>query len=920
MASNIIFGNDDIFEINDFTVVTEFEIFVLSLENAVQELHNEVTNIVQKNTFLPNVKIKVLSETRLEYENCIFQLEYIWQDMNRIVDDRNKKQMNVDEETEQKTNNFKYLCQPALNFTNFEHDFFEHSVIARQYGISSDYYILYPIGKNNFFPESRVNTIQSAINIASLNLECELPFFFQFSNGASIGVMQNRNCCTTFENVVLNSCLNKHCYLDGILEMFRQKMNAPIGHHNHIKVSLQLDFQKPLISSAAIDLSTNLQSTKCTHTYPFQMVDSTLIKEMCLAAIWIDLPEHYFTENETYTNIDVYTAHKLKFSIQFDREFSFEHSYNFSRLLEEREEEYSKMQVKNLIPPSTTGNTKSHSLAANAFGPLINNPTLDFELLPKMNIFEDEDLSHANISSCFKHMMENVKKEAIPLEQSDTNPYKEELMKKLALVKSAPHDSLVYRLAICMMSRIDKNLVGFCRIWMKFLDVMRHHWDYNLDLPGFDENEKPDLSSCLLNQKLQMLQYCINVKRRNHTVFEYRNETKSNDFDDFIPVNEDEFFDAVETFEQNYVDHSISSKDKPDLPQGRNHRLDPPEFIKMNERDEIYVPITQELGPMTEDQLDMHESYLLSLADSNLRNEVQSELLLSDMQAFKAANPSCVLEDFLRWHSPRDLIDGTLSERMKLPGNLWQTNWDMARPIPACKQNRLFNETKEVEKIFEFLTNISLKQLIDLIFPIVSVQMTEILIKIVCSMNAICIEALRPMLDKLMNDLHYSANATNDRMDVLYDVSASLHRIEEFIIKYSTVMDLFVQQANKINIPLMVDDPRFVSFVVSICDQNIEANNELSLKNVNSEIQLPNDDSEDSALVVVLQSLMSENDEKVDEQNSCAANATRKQIILRNVMPKPGPCSREMPQRMYTSHRDGEFLLCVASTSDVTFM
>jgi hypothetical protein len=38
---NIIIGTDDVFEINDFTVVTEFEIFVLSLENALQELREE---------------------------------------------------------------------------------------------------------------------------------------------------------------------------------------------------------------------------------------------------------------------------------------------------------------------------------------------------------------------------------------------------------------------------------------------------------------------------------------------------------------------------------------------------------------------------------------------------------------------------------------------------------------------------------------------------------------------------------------------------------------------------------------------------------------------------------------------------------------------------------------------------------------
>lgn len=38
--------------------------------------------------------------------------------------------------------------------------------------------------------------------------------------------------------------------------------------------------------------------------------------------------------------------------------------------------------------------------------------------------------------------------------------------------------------------------------------------------------------------------------------------------------------------------------------------------------------------------------------------------------------PGCCLEDFVRWHSPRDYVEGEgLSERMREPGNLWQQLW-----------------------------------------------------------------------------------------------------------------------------------------------------------------------------------------------------------------------------------------------------
>lgn len=48
-----------------------------------------------------------------------------------------------------------------------------------------------------------------------------------------------------------------------------------------------------------------------------------------------------------------------------------------------------------------------------------------------------------------------------------------------------------------------------------------------------------------------------------------------------------------------------------------------------------------------------------------------------DMEAFKAANPGCVLEDFIRWHSPKDWVEdkGQMSARMADAGNYWQELW-----------------------------------------------------------------------------------------------------------------------------------------------------------------------------------------------------------------------------------------------------
>nr|GMC76448.1 rab3 GTPase-activating protein catalytic subunit [Ipomoea batatas] len=80
------------------------------------------------------------------------------------------------------------------------------------------------------------------------------------------------------------------------------------------------------------------------------------------------------------------------------------------------------------------------------------------------------------------------------------------------------------------------------------------------------------------------------------------------------------------------------------------------------------------------------------------------------MQAFKAANPGCILEDFVRWHSPPDWMEnessesnvtlkrsdssvrGQLSTRMQKEGNLWRELWETSKPIPAVRQTPLYDE------------------------------------------------------------------------------------------------------------------------------------------------------------------------------------------------------------------------------------
>ena len=50
----------------------------------------------------------------------------------------------------------------------------------------------------------------------------------------------------------------------------------------------------------------------------------------------------------------------------------------------------------------------------------------------------------------------------------------------------------------------------------------------------------------------------------------------------------------------------------------------------------------------------------------------------------------------LKW-----IDQGHLSVRMRIPGNIWLETWQTAKAVPARRQKRLFDDTKEAEKVYE---------------------------------------------------------------------------------------------------------------------------------------------------------------------------------------------------------------------------
>lgn len=320
----------------------------------------------------------------------------------------------------------------------------------------------------------------------------------------------------------------------------------------------------------------------------------------------------------------------------------------------------------------------------------------------------------------------------------------------------------------------------------------------------------------------------------------------------------------------------------------------------------LYIPVTQEPAPVTEDILEEQTQIFSSLGDSvegaSLRRKMQSASLLSDMESFKCANPGCVLADFVRWYSPRDyeLSTGQLSDRMKLPGNLWLTMWGNAKAVPARRQKRLFDDTKEGEKVLHYLSSLRPNELVTNLMP-------------VCYHEAIGIldhesENGLPSLATLRSQILsqsckvFQSNNPTENQSRLEDILQKIQFTETLIARIKSLKHKFKNVSN-------IDG--FVQSVIENPEVVLKDAASGELGNVIKQYFL------DQAMAQAAPVYSTESESLVKTPSFPAARG--REYILRTTAVKPSVQSRTLPHRMYAVLINGEFRLAGAFSSDTVF-
>ena len=291
-------------------------------------------------------------------------------------------------------------------------------------------------------------------------------------------------------------------------------------------------------------------------------------------------------------------------------------------------------------------------------------------------------------------------------------------------LKAAPVGSLLETFALSLLC--IRGIKGVLLSWKEFVRRLRSYTEQEKPIPGV--GRKPNLGHCLLQQKLEMLNYAMtfesivsgedDIKKRTSSSSTSALTSSSAGASLFDYVEEDEEEEEKEKNEEPGAGWDIDDEaletltvsDTP-VPEKAEEAAAAKEPGLLICGEPLVVPALQEVGAQTEDMIADLVSMLMGVGSgregSLMRARLQSPQVISDMQAFKAANPRAVLGDFVRWYSPADWLGGRvgghLSERMSVPGNTWAALWEEAKPCPAAAQRPLFDKAAETAKALHYL-------------------------------------------------------------------------------------------------------------------------------------------------------------------------------------------------------------------------
>ncbi|XP_076667332.1 RAB3 GTPase activating protein subunit 1 isoform X2 [Andrena cerasifolii] len=921
---------------HDFTTASEWEIFISRLEEIMHEwklTNMKIGNCLKSGDFVncqwvENIEKLHFADAEFLLKHYKLQLED--KDTTRSLEEN-------EEDSGEESEEERVQCQKdALNSSNdFARIDGNHLEIARYYGVR-EFLVLQSTKRESVTDETKIRILLSSLTIAATNANCNIPTLLQVQEpwqnmylGTSIG----KGICIHFDMVHLKK-IPPHCkYLTGLLALFKQKIGEGCG--------VRLD---PVMISGRFSYLlkdwTNSTWTQEPPDFDF-MQGETLgveelgklpfgatfdpIAELHLFTTWPEMSENVVVDSEGFTDLEPQLAPEWSVQVKMvsspacllgEYLTDFLHICNSKKtmvdllgdvVIHAQHEDQPLSSVFNILTESKIPTISTVVSKATTKRNKNMEGTIPEEILLSILYFlfpdaeENTKTPYGDVSTC------NV----------DEDQWKG--------VKTCAMDSLVWRFAI-VAAHCTHNLGGMsalAQLWYEFVQEIRYRWETNILIPGVSPGFPDCVRTCILHQKLQMMNCCIEKKKaREESAYKFQ----SADADDFeTESEEEEFFECTSEEPTNEVDTTTRTQLKAkyllwNKPAGR---LAKHPWLKLIQTgDPLYLPVTQDPVPKTEDQLEEDTQVMMQLGTdthaSEMRARLMSASLLSDMESFKAANPDAILEDFIRWYSPRDWIEdagtneegeptGHLSDRMLIPNNPWTTTWSSAQPVPAHRQKRLFDDTREAEKTLHFLNSKNIGEVAQLLLP----TLTHAALYTLRQQKQDALPHLPAVTLSILNKLQYATKPIHQKLHIYEGITRDIESVEALVAQVNSLQHKLGDNN---------DSKEFTLFLIQLMrGKEVEVPGGFR-GNIGSRITTMFRDAQKAALLMTSVNNSAEVDGAGDDKFKTFPEPSCKEFILRIVTPRPSPTSIPQPQRLYTCLKRDHIRLAGLFSEDTIFL
>lgn len=255
-------ANEDVFEINDFSMASEWERFVSDLEEILTEWNlittlpsakNETSNqnvfssepVQQQKSstkYFQNSSHWTNKQEQIKFGKVLFCLNYHCYKDGKPLGDKKKF-----------INNF--WCE----MQSFEHDWASSGhPLVRYYGLSQ-FLVLQPINQTMISTEDRAKHLIGSAAIALANINCEIPFFCQIGQlhqRTFMGVQHIENGYRTyFDMIQFPKVPESFQYLSDIGALFKKKLHNSFCYYSSNRESTQSSNMSLLDEAGRIQVS-----------------------------------------------------------------------------------------------------------------------------------------------------------------------------------------------------------------------------------------------------------------------------------------------------------------------------------------------------------------------------------------------------------------------------------------------------------------------------------------------------------------------------------------------------------------------------------------------------------------------------------------------------------------------------------------